>query len=296
MSLTQLSLRYFPELHLLITTLRRYYRLSITWLYAQSFFIESKSRFFMFVNFICVTFTTINLQMIWLACHMITFASTFLLIGEILRYHRWNDHSYEVSICASTLTYLIVTTRHYRLLTGTKDHPMPITDLLRSDNTFLLALAMVALTSAPNPFKVVPFASYSLLNMYIAMIEEFFSDTLPATILRPYVAIVEQKVLVLCTMSEFVLFPIYMGEYLIRGHLHGLVYLLIMAMRLETSENVRTIARYVAEMITTMLAILGIDGSRLSEDVGILLPPARPKKVRVASLNFETIEVINDLN
>lgn len=127
------------------------------------------------------------------------------------------------------------------------------------------------------------------------MIEDFFRPTLPATVLRPYIGAVEQRVLSLCTIIDFVVIIIYLSEFVIYGQYHWMVYLFIMAMRLDSSESLRKGVREGAEVISSMLAILGMDGGKVRTDVAILIPPPHKTKPRIASLNFELIQIVNDM-
>lgn len=204
-----------------------------------------------------------SISHIWFSAHLITVLGAFTYI---FGYNPSN--LYTIMSLSCCITYLVILIRH-------SNHPRA---MFRSDNSQLFFAAMLALTSRRLMIKLVPFSVYSILNVCYTLAAEYFPHYSMAQVLLPVMNHLEPPLLTVASYVELALCLIYGLENGFRPF-PGLMYVTIMFNRMDTSETLRK------SIITAMAAVGG----------STQIAPARAKPERVASLNLDTLEIVNDL-
>lgn len=258
------------------------------------------------------------IQLVWLISHQALLSSTLVLTYDLIVKGTWNANLYIESVLTCVLTYSIVTVRHFLFILSS-DKPqidvrpeqnshIPLAPIIKSENTYLLAISIINYNSIPSVFKLLPFCVYSFLNLYMTLLDDFFPDSLFSKTLLPYIGIVEDQSLSLASSIEAVVIFKYFGDLVLHHDKSLLAYLFIMLLRLDCSNHVRqTVHQFCA--LVYRISALALKEPYLTDMKQVLTrmefltspemypgnaPPASTKK-RVASLNFETVQIIDDI-
>lgn len=285
--------RYFPELKLARDTVQPCVKRLVAWLYSQKVFIIIKMYLYIYYDYVMdFTFVSENrvLLGLWLMSHCMTLVFSMRFVSQLIRSHTWSLLDYHACLYGSMLTYTIVSYKHLTLLSNKKLN-MGIESITRSENTFLLINTIIALNSPHNLLKLVPFALYSFLNIYIAMLDEYFKHTLTAKILLPHIGVVEERTLYLSSIIEIGLLGVYGLNMINNNNKALLVYFFVLTLRMESSEYIKSITLLIFHFCHR-LCVQNFPSAFKSYPVATKHQSRGPRK-RVASLNFETLNEIN---
>ncbi|WEJ93868.1 hypothetical protein PSN45_001345 [Yamadazyma tenuis] len=181
---------------------------------------------------------------------------------------------------------------------------VPISTIVKSENTLLLVISMLLLYT-PNVFKLFPFMLYSIFNINSVIFRYVWEDPLLSKKFSPYLTTFEENVCIASSALELLLVPVYLMNSTSGS---GFAYCFILLLKLESSDNLRAIfvlyCRVSCHQMCKYLSqsqILRIKGAL--EVIEFLFPTQiypidnhkRVSKQRVASLNFENLEIVDDI-
>lgn len=305
----------FPEFKLALETIEKWYFEFSTWLQHQPILQKSISDLSSYYVFLYSSFDF--LEMSWLACHVINIiASVGLLIGVFKSYWDMNFLHFMFN-WANNIIYLIVCFRHLSLInskeTDPTDKEIPLAPLFKSENYLLLGISMLMTYTNPSLFKLIPFFLYSLFNVNITLFKPVWEDPILSRKFLPYLGKFEDFVCFTSSFIDIFNISIYLYEWFRYDSKGILIYIFIMAFRLETSEYLRAVVLMMVSLSYNSIEKLfpNRDLSYLKlfiERVEVLIPnnlsplkfasKSRVKTssvgTRVVSINFESLKVVDD--
>lgn len=274
----------FPELQYLQQTVSQaYFRVS-QWLQKHQFFIMMLKFFWMVVYESHARVTKLTSQLhasdtdiIQTACIMSHGITIVLFIKLFFSNSTLN---YELSSLCIILTYVIVTYRH--ILFILEHNGTPVVSLVKSDNTYLLATSLLMVNSPNNAVKLLPFVLYSSLNMYNWLMGEVLKSGAVSKIMESYYNKIEENVLLCASVVELVVLLAYLKDCMYNFN-WLVIYASILFLRVDSSESLNTTTRVLIQCV----------GRLVKQEIKWDPQPKRGQ--RIASVNFEAVEVINDL-
>lgn len=228
-------------------------------------------------------------------------------------------YAYDVAVIGCNVTYLMAVHRHLAFLLreerGSLKLRAPILDLLRGENTVLLAAAVLMANTDPSAVKILPFATYATMNL----VSFLFLDVLPTSPFTktsmPFLRYLETTMLSHVCYWDFVVMAAYCYEWIMgRGSFCWLMfYIVTWIVKLEISELSRKALHYLINSCKAFAGILGVSVVvRRIESVQIALSILLPTKEsfvagavpnltlspkdRVESLMFDSFSIINDVS
>lgn len=252
-----------------------------------------------------------TLMYLWLLSHatcLLGFVGSFFVPG-----------AYDAALVGCTATYVLAVNRHLRFLLsdtsfrGSLSTRAPISELLRGENTILLAMATLMATTAPSVVKMVPFATFASMNLVSFVLLEVMTASHLTKTLVPFLRYVETTILSHMCYWDYAVMAAYAWE----GKACWLViYVVTWLMKLEISELSRKSVHGVLAVVSSVtrasgivLLVLAMEDLKLG--AAVLLPTreilladtaaATPVmnlslKHRVESLMFDSFSIINDVD
>lgn len=241
------------------------------------------------------------LKSVWLASHF-TCAAGFP-VYVLFR----SSVAYRATALGAAATYAFAELRHVHLLVrGQRTQGVPLAAVVNSENTLLLAAALLHLSSAPSALKLVSFAVFAHINLLSYALHEAHRTSVSNTLL-PVLTCLEPAALAMACYADYAAQLVYLYEAFCSQTLllWALVFFYLGAKRLELSELARAslhgyieFCLSVAEYAKVPLPVLRV-AQRGHQVVCALVPiaasMAQPKEKRVASLILEPVEIINDM-
>lgn len=248
----------------------------------------------------------------WIVSHASTVVSVLVIFYELVMGRVIDDWIYKTAVISSILTYLLVisyqismtSTDHWR----SNDNEVPLLTIIKSENFYLLATSVIIYNSTPNVFKLLPLSLYSFLNIYISCLEDLFSDTLIARVLLVSVSTFEEMILGTTSMVECLLVSIYFYYFIIYHDYSLLSYIFVLVLRLDTSSQLRGSVVQLLGLLRRAERVLVSDthANHYYDWIEDLIAPSDNKsgtvkcqrkrnKNRIASLNFDNIQIVNDI-
>lgn len=261
------------------------------------------------------------LKYLWLGSHLLTVGG-FLMYIKILP----GGNSYNVTLAACTMTYLLVTYRSFRVayynlsktiqrqsrpveMISSSTSVVEISEVVFSENSQLVCVSLLLHLSPTNSFKLLSFYIYSVMNLLSYVMLELCQiySLSPGVQALNYI---EFPLLMAANYSEIFVIFIYLQECFTKGNISNfLLYCLLYQMRLMKSDisrlSLHSILIVAAKLVTAspsshlgpvLLRVFPISASTKSPEVN----PGAPRKIsvkkpRVASLIFDCFPVVNDI-
>lgn len=224
--------------------------------------------------------------------------------------------SYRFCVAGAIATYTVSFWRHLLILVsgaGDGGNDIPLALLLNSENTLLLMVAWLHLTSAPSALKIFNFALFLYMNLVTYVLHEVLPVNLFTTALIPVLTCVEPALLGTTCFADYIVQVLYYREYY-RGDtaiLYGLIFSYITFKRLEKSALARASLFSMLSFFRKTLIFLRMPGRvvnafsvfHIAVQTLIPLEPSRATaltgrtsvKTRATSIFFEPVLIINDL-
>lgn len=239
------------------------------------------------------------IQISWLGSHFLTVLTTLSLTYSLLAKGIWEAPKYNVAVISAILTYTIVMYRHLVLALSSKESPLPLASIARSENMYIFIIAVITYNSRANIVKLLPFCLYSILNIYLTVVEDMLEGSLFSKPLAVYMGPLEDAILTSASKLEVLLLFIHAYDLALHRDKAFLPYLFVTVVRLESSVHLRTsVQTFLMGLHRLIESTLTEEQSlKLQQFIGarVSLPAKEPKKTRVASLNFETLHIVNDI-
>lgn len=256
-----------------------------------------------------------NMEMvkaIWLCSHL------FCAFGFLISLWRHTELWYYISIGGALSTYSVSFFRHMLVLVhGTLAirEELPLASLLNSENTLLLVIAWLHITSRPNALKLFSFAIFSYMNLISFVLHELISANAFTTALFPILSCIEPVLLGIACFADYCVQFLYFREYILDQSplLYGLIFAYISFRRLEKSELARVSLYSLFDM--TFVILVGVKTPkvllrlfRMYQRIIYFFVPMETSddlndvtrktsvRTRATSIFFEPILIINDLN
>ncbi|KAG7193924.1 uncharacterized protein KQ657_005123 [Scheffersomyces spartinae] len=228
--------------------------------------VEQSSKFLALIVYSHVPPTSQLLQYCWLLSHACT------IVGCLAYGYWYTDTSllwYSFTTSSVVTTYFLVTYRHISLTLGkrlqaisqsskayaagmisdlnkndktvvSKVEPVPLSVVLKSENTHLLGNALLIATTNTNGLKLVPMAMYSFMNL----VTFYLNNACPVDdSIVPLVNYGEDGLLIVAAAFDNALPLVYLSECFGNGFTNGIhalvLYCIIYGLRLDNSESTR---------------------------------------------------------
>ncbi|KAH3667124.1 hypothetical protein OGAPHI_002773 [Ogataea philodendri] len=198
-----------------------------------------------------------SLQYIWILSHFVTFLGAVMHFFRFITPESWifvQIPWYNLSLTGSIVTYSLVVYRRHILdpdllvsspTDSIKAHQMdyqtvPLTEILKSENTHLLVYSCLWLTTPTNMLKILPFAAYSLLNLTNYCIIEAFPKHPLSLAITPLVSYIEYPLLLFAAHVDLAVIGLLCKEAKNLGSLYVLIfYIFVWGLRVESSDASR---------------------------------------------------------
>lgn len=225
--------------------------------------------------------------------------------------------AYDVAVAGCVLTYALAVQRHLSVIMREVHASLrsraPILELLRGENTLLLATAILMANTAPSLVKLLPFATYATMNLVSFLLLDILANSAFSNSSMPILRHLETSILSYVCYWDFAVMAAYVIEgfqtrrfcwlafYMIswlvkleisefsRSSFHGLVKLAVHAAEALKIGPVITAAYYVLAAVWILLPT--------KEDLPEFVPSlAISSKEHAGSIMLDTFSIINDVD
>ncbi|ODV85462.1 hypothetical protein CANARDRAFT_7575 [[Candida] arabinofermentans NRRL YB-2248] len=211
------------------------------------------------------------LQSVWFLSHLITITGFVLHCFWLLNPENEKLQSlswYNISLYGSIITYSIVIYKRYivdpefMILSPTSsitqyDSPYPIiplTEILRSENTHLLVYACLWLSAPSNVLKLVPFAIYSFMNTTSFFITDAFPTHPLIIAITPLAAYIETPLLIVSAHVDLlVIVLLFRQSCESRSFYAWIFYLFVWGLRVEYSDASRLAVSNILKVLDVVI-------------------------------------------
>lgn len=198
----------------------------------------------------------------WLSAHLITMTgSIYYFYSVILNNHTDILLGYKASVVGSCITYSLVTLNHLMILIEGHNKPISkkkvgsassksqasinlketrFSNLLNTENTHLLAISFLTLTSPMNGLKLITFLIYSIMNLSTFVISDLFESNPVMSSLMPLLEYLVCPLLKFSNNVSFLLIFVYAKEMMFEQNYSSfLTYTLVYCLKLDSSQHCR---------------------------------------------------------
>lgn len=224
--------------------------------------------------------------------------------------------AYDVAVAGCVLTYALAVQRHLSLIlreVHTSLSRTPILELLRGENTLLLATAILLANTTPSLAKLLPFATYATMNLVSFLLLDVLVNSAFSNSSMPFLRHLETSILSYVCYWDYAVMAAYVIEgFQTRRFCWLAFYMVFWFVKLEISEFSRSsfhglvkLAVHAAEalkigpVITSAYSVLAALWILLptKENLPEFVPSlAFSSKDHTGSVMLDTFSIINDVD